>query len=303
MRQIGSLPVYIRNASVVGKLFIGLVFLSFPALVLAHPSSPLYYPVTAPTRDSVVLVASALAFVHVLITKDYFSQKRYQEIPPTAAARSAAWLPLAVIGLVGVLFFRDENTAQSLLATWPELASYAIVLTKLLVATAAWQYRGRLVKRIDDNTELYDIPSDLSEALQVTTLPTVERPTTTPITTVSPSSRRLVLNAPIHGATVPLRHGTLQYELYDDRIVCYDWWQEEPVWALDYGAVTGVSHEQGIAGRIGGYGTVVLETDEDPPARLLYLPAHERVAEDIRRLLRRHQPRASGNGKPAKHGV
>lgn len=337
--QLGPLSVYLRSLSRVGALLLWAVFLLFPVLVLVHPSSAFHYPVTAPTRDSVVLVAGALAFVHVLITKNHFDQKRDQELPPTASARSAAWLPLAVVGLVGVLFLREQNTAQPLLVTWPEPASYAIVGAKLLIATAAWQYRGRLIKQIDDDTDLYDLPPNLLETLQVTTLPSVERPQTAPKTTASPGVRRLVGNAPVHGlavsntgaelvfvgfaviavvllqsvrllalnlgilavigvvtATVYVipRHATVQYELYDDRIVCYDWWQAEPVWALDYDAITDVSQEQGIAGRVGGYGTVVLETDEEPSARLLHLPAYEAVAEEVSTLLCRDGTQSTG---------
>ncbi|MGQ3411211.1 hypothetical protein ACT4ML_02980 [Natrinema sp. LN54] len=81
------------------------------------------------------------------------------------------------------------------------------------------------------------------------------------------------------------RHATLVYEFYDDQLVCYDFRLEEPVWRLAYEDMTAVSLERGLDARIGGYGRVVVETDDGPPARLSYLRDYETVSDRLERVI------------------
>lgn len=89
---------------------------------------------------------------------------------------------------------------------------------------------------------------------------------------------------PVLVFTLP-RHATLTYEFYDDQLVCHDHWLEEPVWQLAYEDITAVSLERGLDARIGGYGTVVIETDVGPPARLSYLRGYDEVIDRLERIV------------------
>ncbi|WP_226005221.1 hypothetical protein [Natrinema salinisoli] len=90
------------------------------------------------------------------------------------------------------------------------------------------------------------------------------------------------------------RHATLVYEFYDEQLVCHDHWLEEPVWRLAYEDMTGVSLERGIDAWIGGYGTVVIETDDGPPARLSYLRDYDEVTDRLERVIERESGQYSG---------
>ncbi|AGB17676.1 hypothetical protein Halru_3110 [Halovivax ruber XH-70] len=79
------------------------------------------------------------------------------------------------------------------------------------------------------------------------------------------------------------RHGSLEYECYDDQLVCYDRWLGEPVWQLPYDTIESVSVDRGFAARIAGYGTVRVETLDDRLAELAYLREYRGVADAIQR--------------------
>lgn len=96
---------------------------------------------------------------------------------------------------------------------------------------------------------------------------------------------------PVVASVLP-RHATLAYEFYDDQLVCYDRWLDEPVWNLPYADVTGVSVERGLDARIGGYGTVVVETADDRTARLSYLRDYRAIADRLKRVVDDGRPPA-----------
>ncbi|WP_408960630.1 DUF6498-containing protein [Natrinema sp. 74] len=81
------------------------------------------------------------------------------------------------------------------------------------------------------------------------------------------------------------RHATLEYEFYDDRLVCHDYWLDEPVWNLLYDEMTAVSVERGLGAKVGGYGTVVIETTDNRPARLSYLEDYQEVVDYLKQRI------------------
>ncbi|SEQ97015.1 DUF6498-containing protein [Natrinema salaciae] len=105
---------------------------------------------------------------------------------------------------------------------------------------------------------------------------------------------------PVLVFTLP-RHATLTYEFYGDQLVCYDHWLEEPVWQLASEDIRAVSHERGIDAWIGGYGTVVIETDDGPPARLSYLRDYDKVTDRLERVIETESGQYSGENWPDSH--
>lgn len=112
-----------------------------------------------------------------------------------------------------------------------------------------------------------------------------------------------VLTAGLAGASAVLpalvihlpRHASVAYGFHDDRLVCRDRWTSEPVWSLSYDDIESVDVERGIAGRVGDYGTVVVETADDRPARLRFLRRHGDVTKRLEAAVRNARRTASAS--------
>lgn len=80
------------------------------------------------------------------------------------------------------------------------------------------------------------------------------------------------------------RNVTLNYEFYDDQLVCYDRWLQEPQWKLAYAEIEQISITQSRVGQFVGYSTVFIETSDGMPARLPYLPDDQEVVNHLKRI-------------------
>lgn len=80
------------------------------------------------------------------------------------------------------------------------------------------------------------------------------------------------------------RNATLEYELYDDQLVCYDRWLQEPQWKLPYAEIERVSITRSRVGQRLGYSTVIIETNDGMSARLSYVSDWEEVITHLERI-------------------
>lgn len=81
------------------------------------------------------------------------------------------------------------------------------------------------------------------------------------------------------------QNATLEYEFYDDQLVCYDRWLQEPQWKLPYAEIEQVSITRSRIGHRLGYSTVSIETSDDMPAKLPYLSDGEEVVVRLERIV------------------
>ena len=75
-----------------------------------------------------------------------------------------------------------------------------------------------------------------------------------------------------------LRDSTLEYRLYDDRLVCYDRRLDAVQWTLPYDRIRSVEVNRTVLHRIGDAGTVVVKTYDSAPARLRAVGAYRETA-------------------------
>lgn len=80
------------------------------------------------------------------------------------------------------------------------------------------------------------------------------------------------------------RNATLEYEFYDDRLVCYDRWLQQPQWELPYAEIDQVSSTHSRVGQLVGYSTVSIGTSDGMPAKLPYLSDGEEVVARLGRI-------------------
>ncbi|WP_459890046.1 PH domain-containing protein [Halostagnicola bangensis] len=80
------------------------------------------------------------------------------------------------------------------------------------------------------------------------------------------------------------RNATLEYEFYDDRLVCYDRWLQQPQWELPYAEIDQVSITHSRVGQLVGYSTVSIGTSDGMPAKLPYLSDGEEVVARLGRI-------------------
>jgi membrane protein YdbS with pleckstrin-like domain len=74
---------------------------------------------------------------------------------------------------------------------------------------------------------------------------------------------------------------TLEYRIHDDSVSCYDRWLGELQWTISFEQVREIELEQGIIGRLFGFGTVVIETADGNRARIAHVQSHERIDKEL----------------------
>lgn len=94
-----------------------------------------------------------------------------------------------------------------------------------------------------------------------------------------------------------LTNCTLQYECYEDRLVCYDHWLGQSQWELRYDAITQISVQKSWMSDLLGYGNLQLETKEGQAAELAYLTEYEKAAKSFEALA----DGTSFDGRPQLH--
>jgi len=71
----------------------------------------------------------------------------------------------------------------------------------------------------------------------------------------------------------------IEYQFYDDQLVCYDQWLGAAQWRLRYANVEQVRVVQTVTDRLGSTATLIIETTDDHPARIRSVRQYEAVGE------------------------
>lgn len=103
----------------------------------------------------------------------------------------------------------------------------------------------------------------------------------------APISGLLAVGAGLAFVLVPglfvsvLRDFPLEYQFYDDRLVCHDRWLDTAQWSLAYDQIERVDTTRSPTQRLTGSGTLVLETDDGSPAHIRSIDAYREVSETL----------------------